>query len=71
MTALVSSLTHSIAYSSSLKHRIYTTSIASVYPHYLAKGKAMERILRAEVNKEELSEWAPAAFTTMGIPYLS
>jgi hypothetical protein len=45
------------------KHRIYTTSFASVYPHYvakaekkgryldklideLAKGKAMEKILR-------------------------
>ncbi len=39
-------------------HRIYTTSFASVYPHYvakaerklideLAKGKAMEQILRS------------------------
>ena len=31
------------------KHRIYTTSVASVYPHYVAKAEKKGRT-RAEVN---------------------
>jgi hypothetical protein len=32
------------------KHRIYTTSFASVYPHYIAKAEKKERT-KAEVDK--------------------
>ena len=32
------------------KHRIYTTSFASVYPHYVAKAERKER------TKEEVDE---------------
>jgi len=36
------------------KHRIYTTSVASVYPHYLAKAEKKGRT-RAEVD--EIIRW--------------
>ena len=36
------------------KHRIYTTSVASVYPHYLAKAEKKGRT-KAEVD--ELIRW--------------
>ena len=36
------------------KHRIYTTSVASVYPHYLAKAEKKGRS-RAEVD--EIIRW--------------
>jgi hypothetical protein len=36
------------------KHRIYTTSFASVYPHYVAKAEKKGRT-RAEVD--EIIEW--------------
>lgn len=36
------------------KHRIYSTSVASVYPHYLAKAEKKGRT-RAEVN--EVINW--------------
>lgn|SRR5262245_8998489 len=36
------------------KHRIYTTSVASVYPHYLAKAKKKGRS-KAEVD--EIIRW--------------
>ncbi len=32
------------------KHRIYTTSVASVYPHYLAKAEKKGRT-KAEVDQ--------------------
>lgn len=36
------------------KHRIYTTSFASVYPHYITKAEKKERT-KAEVN--EIIRW--------------
>ena len=36
------------------KHRIYTTSVASVYPHYLAKAEKKGRT-KAEVD--EIMRW--------------
>lgn len=36
------------------KHRIYTTSVASVYPHYLAKAEKKGRT-KAEVD--EIIRW--------------
>ncbi len=36
------------------KHRIYTTSFASVYPHYIAKA---ERKGRAQVEVDEIIRW--------------
>jgi hypothetical protein len=36
------------------KHRIYTTSVASVYPHYLAKAEKKSRT-KAEVD--EIIRW--------------
>jgi hypothetical protein len=36
------------------KHRIYTTSVASVYPHYLAKA---ERKGRSKAEVDEIIRW--------------
>ena len=36
------------------KHRIYTTSVASVYPHYLAKA---ERKGRTKAEVDEIIRW--------------
>ncbi len=36
------------------KHRIYTTSFASIYPHYLAKA---ERKGRSKVELDEIIHW--------------
>lgn len=36
------------------KHRIYTTSVASVYPHYLAKA---EKKGRAKAEVDEIIRW--------------
>ena len=36
------------------KHRIYTTSFASVYPHYVAKA---ERKGRAKADVDEIVRW--------------
>lgn len=36
------------------KHRIYTTSVASVYPHYLAKA---ERKGRTKAEVDEIFRW--------------
>ena len=36
------------------KHRIYTTSFASVYPHYLAKA---ERKARTKAEVDEIIRW--------------
>lgn len=36
------------------KHRIYTTSFASVYPHYVAKA---ERKQRAKAEVDEIIRW--------------
>lgn len=36
------------------KHRIYTTSFASVYPHYVAKA---ERKGRTKAEVDEIIEW--------------
>ena len=36
------------------KHRIYTTSVASVYPHYLAKA---EKKGRTKVEVDEIIGW--------------
>jgi len=35
-------------------HRIFTTSVASVYPHYVAK---VERKGRTKVELDEVIEW--------------
>ena len=37
-----------------LKHRIYTTSVASVYPHYLAKA---EKKGRTKTELDEVIRW--------------
>ena len=36
------------------KHRIYTTSVASVYPHYVAKA---EKKGRAKTDVDEIIRW--------------
>lgn len=36
------------------KHRIYTTSVASVYPHYVAKA---ERKGRTKLEVDEIMSW--------------
>ncbi|MCB0096043.1 MAG: DUF2200 family protein, partial [Caldilineaceae bacterium] len=36
------------------KHRIYTTSVASVYPHYIAKA---ERKGRTKAEVDEIIRW--------------
>jgi hypothetical protein len=36
------------------KHRIYTTSVASVYPHYLAKA---EKKARTKAEVDEIIRW--------------
>ena len=33
------------------KHRIYSLPVARVYPLYIAKGRAMEKILRKDETK--------------------
>ncbi|HSX01590.1 MAG TPA: DUF2200 domain-containing protein [Candidatus Saccharimonas sp.] len=37
-----------------MKHRIYTTSVASVYPHYVAKA---ERKGRTKAEVDEIIRW--------------
>jgi hypothetical protein len=37
-----------------VKHRIYTTSVASVYPHYVAKA---ERKGRTKAEVDEIMRW--------------
>jgi hypothetical protein len=37
-----------------MTHRIYTTSFASVYPHYLAKA---ERKARTKAEVDEIIRW--------------
>ncbi len=48
------------------KHRIYTTSFASVYPHYIAKAEKKGRT-RAEVDEiiRWLTGYSPAQFESV------
>ncbi|WP_371130434.1 DUF2200 family protein [Phenylobacterium sp.] len=43
------------------KHRIYTTSFASVYPHYVAKA---ERKGRAKAEVDQIILWLTGALRT-------
>ena len=43
-----------MAQTSNTKHRIYTTSVASVYPHYVTKA---ERKGRTSAEVDEIIRW--------------
>ena len=47
------------------KHRIYTTSVSSVYPHYVAKAEK-KGCTKAEVD--EIIRWLAAEFASSGGP---